>query len=88
MTQQPPPGKVMITRCYQCQLLPVPGRSSPETKESVHQLVMQHGAVPIVEMLQAWGVCIVHHSVAEGWATPTVGLGEMFRTEQRQGLVK
>jgi len=28
------------------------GRNNLETKESVHQLVLQHGAVPIVEMLQ------------------------------------
>lgn len=42
----------LVKVCQDLIKLLAPGRGSPETKESVHQLVMQHGAVPIVEMLQ------------------------------------
>ena len=47
-----------------------PGRGSPETKESVHQLVMQHGAVPIVEMLQVTWMILddpMSHSWRKWW---------------------
>ncbi|CAJ1329647.1 unnamed protein product [Effrenium voratum] len=43
---------VLVNVCSRLTELLQQGRSNRENKESIQQLVMQHGAVPIVEMLQ------------------------------------